>query len=256
MLLALLVLSGVLITGFTIGDLLLRDFIQSRRIDEGAAAFYSSESGIEEGLYEIRKTDATLVSLAGKSDLPNGSSYERVVSDSVPAIITSLPANDYLTIDFYNPDDIAEGSGVNVIGISWEDACGGCSWLEVGYTEWVPGIGIDWTENFVTQRFPQNGSPVEIGGLDNTKAYRFRVTSHYGDMSNLSLNAYTGSPPDLFPVPIRHAIVTMTSKGTYGRTSQVMQAVFTRQAPLQKIFDFVTFSECSIVKDGGPPVCP
>lgn len=256
LLLSLLVLSGVLITGFTIGDLLLRDFVQSRRIDEGSAAFYTAESGIEEGMHRIRKTDATLGSLSGTSGLPNGSSYERTVTDSVPAIITSLDINDYFTVDFYDPDDTSAGSGIDTLGISWEDTCGGCSWLEVGYTEWVPASGIDWTENFVTRRYPRASSPVTIGGLDGSKAYRLRVTSHYGDMRNLNLSAYTGSPPNLSPVPIRHAIVTMTSTGIFGKTSQTMSATFTRQAPLQKIFDFVTFSECSIVKDGGAPVCP
>ena len=252
LLLVLLVLSGVLITGFTLGDLLLRDFQQSKRIDEGTAAFYSAESGIEDGLYKLRKTDATLASLQGNSSLPNNSSYVRSMSDSVPTLIMSLNVNDFVNIDLYDPDDASAGSDIDALRLSWEDACGGCSWLEIGYTEWVPAIGINWNENFVNQRYPISASPVVLSGLDSSMAYKIRITSHYGDMRNLNMTAYLNSEV----VPIKHALVTMTSVGSYGLTAQTMQAVFTRQAPLQKIFDFVTFSECSIVKDGGVPVCP
>lgn len=252
LLLVLLVLSGVLITGFAIGDLLMRDFQQSKRIDEGAAAFYSAESGIEDGLYKLRKTDATTASLAGSSSLPNDSSYVRTMSDEVPALLMSLNANDFVNIDLYDPDNSSSGSDIDALRLSWEDACGGCSWLEVGYTEWVPAIGISWNENFVNQRYPISASPVILGGLDSTKAYKIRVTAHYGDIRNLNMTGYLNSSV----VPIKHTLITMTSVGSFGRTEQTIQAVFTRQAPLQKIFDFVTFSECSIVKDGGAPACP
>lgn len=252
LLLVLLVLSGVMITGFALSDLLIRDFQQSKRIDEGAAAFYSAESGIEDGLFKLRKTDAAMASLAGTSPLSNDSSYARSVSDEVPALIMSLDANDFVNMDLYDPDDASAGSDIDALRLAWEDTCGGCSWLEVGYTEWVPASGISWNENFVNQRYPITASPVVLSGLDSTKAYKIRITSHYGDVRNLNMTGYLNSAV----VPIKHALVTMTSVGAYGRTEQTIQAVFTRQAPLQKIFDFVTFSECSIIKDGGAPVCP
>ncbi len=252
LLLSLLVMSGVIITGYTIGDLMLRDFAQTRRSDEAETAYYAAESGIEEGLYLLRKTDAALADLPGESTLPNNASYERAVSDSLPAIITSLERNDSMSIDFYDPDNALSGSGVDSLRIAWEDTCGGCSWLEIGYVEWTPATGVDWTENYVNSRYPVSASPVALGAFDPAKAYRLRLTANYGDVQNLTVNSFDESS---MPVPIRHAIVTMTSSGKFGRTSQTLQATFVRQAPLQKIFDFVTFTECTLTKDG-VPVCP
>lgn len=253
LLLALLVLSGVVITGFTIGDLLLRDFASSRRTDEAATAFYAAESGIEQGLYQIRKTDFTLSALAGSEILDNQSRFDREATDEVPSLIFSLVQEDSFTVDMFDPDDPGLGSGVDFLILSWEDTCAGCSWVEIGYVEWMPGTGINWSENFTNVRYPASASPVKIEGLSADKAYRLRFTSHYGDVKNLTVSAFVGDPGA--PTSIRHSIVTMTSIGKFGRTAQALSATFLRQAPLQKIFDFVGFTECPIVKNGAAP-CP
>ena len=253
MLLSLLVLSGVVVAGFTVGDLLLRDFMRTRRTDEAVTAFYAAESGIEQGLYAIRKTDAQLLDLAGSEVLPNNSSYLRTVTDEVPLLTVSLLKEDSFSVDLFNPDNPASGGGVDSPNILWEDSCNGCSWVEVGYVEWSPEAGINWTENFTNLRYPAAASPVNIAAFQAAKAYRVRFTAHYGDVKNLTINALAGEPG--VPTPIKNAIVTMNSRGLFGRTAQVLQATFARQAPLQKIFDFVAFSECSIVKDGAV-VCP
>lgn len=255
LLLSLLVLSGVMVTGFAIGDLLLGDFREARRVDEAVGAYYSAEAGIEEGLFQIRKTASALGDINVGGTLPNGSNYNLSVSDAVPAIIAFLDRNDYLTVDFYDPDDFTSGSGIDLLTVAWEDTCGGCSWIEVGFVEWTPQAAINWTENFINFRYPRASSPVTLAGLDSSQAYRFRITAHYGDIRNLTLNAFTGNSAAPTPTSIRHAIITMTSVGNFGRSSQTLRATFSRQAPLQKIFDFVGFTECPIVK-GGPVICP
>ncbi|MBI2099485.1 hypothetical protein HYT45_03700 [Candidatus Uhrbacteria bacterium] len=248
LLLSLLVLSGVVVTGFAVGDLLLRDFIASRRADEGTVAFYAAESGIEQGLYRIRKTDAVFSSLQGGQALPNGSRFERSASDEVPSLILSLQKEDSYTVDMFDPDNPAVGGGIDSLVLTWEDTCGGCSWIEAGYVEWTPSASINWTENFTNIRYPAAASPVTIGAISSDKAYRLRFTAHYGDVRNLVVRAFSGDPGA--PTPIKHAVITMNSVGKFGKTAQTMQAAFLRQAPLQKIFDFVAFTECSLVKDG------
>lgn len=252
LLLSLLVLSGIMLGGVTLSELAVRSIRSAKQADNAALAYYAAESGIEDGLYHLRKTSPAP---AGHNDfiLPNGASVVRTTVLGEPSIFTSILRDSFFEFNLFTVEDLSRSSGVEALRLSWDDNCGGASAIELSYAEWMPGASVLWPDTFVKFRYSHALSPLVHSALLSGRAYRVRVQATGCDVQNAAISAFADDaatiPKD---IPSR---VTITSKATAAGTEQALLVRSPLGSPLSGIFDYAVFSECTIDKDGAP-LCP
>src|SRR5690348_14879542 len=100
LLLSLLIMSGVLVVGASLGTISILNLRQARVIDDSILAFGAAESGAEQTLYQIRRVgtpSSTLNSSGSHTSSPslsgvpmgNGSSWVRTLIASETTVFTS-----------------------------------------------------------------------------------------------------------------------------------------------------------------------
>ncbi|OGL73921.1 hypothetical protein A3D72_00390 [Candidatus Uhrbacteria bacterium RIFCSPHIGHO2_02_FULL_57_19] len=253
LLLSLLVLSGIMLGGVTIGDLVLRSIRSAKQTDAAAVAYYAAESGAEDALYHLRKTEQPPAEHANFS-LDNGASVERVTVSGEPVIYASIVKDSFIEFNLFDKGDLAQPSGVEALRFSWDDECGGASSMELSYAEWTPGAAVLWPDTFAKFRFSHAVSPVTHTAFRAAdRSYRVRLQAGGCDAQNMTVSSFSDDAATLpKDIPSR---LTITSTATYGGTEQALLVRAPPDSPLSGIFDFAVFSECSIDKDG-VPACP
>jgi hypothetical protein len=242
-----MIMSSIIITATGLTAVILSSLRQSRAIDEAITAYYAAESGIEKGIYEFRRLEQ--VPGEETADLENNSNYSRTVLTKEPVIFAgTLLEDNFIEVALYDPDQPTLATNIATVNVSWSDTCGGCSMLEASMVGWQAGGPVVWDPNATILRF-LGGSAV-LSALPN-RLYRLRLFAKLDNLDNLQIRAYSsgGIPIDL---PGR---VTISSLGSFATAKQRIVASMPRQTPLSGLYDFVIFSECSLVK-GGPISCP
>lgn len=255
LLLSLFILSAILFSATTIAALVIRDIRTARLLDDGHAALYAAESGIEQALYAIRKLGADPAAQNGGGTLANAATFFRKV-DTAETLFTEarLPQDGVMDVDLFLADALGTPTGIEALSFSWDDACGSCSTLELGYVQWPAGANISWPPGgsyagtFWKFRQPRAaGIPWlkadTIAGINN---YRLRIRAIDADITNLQIRAFAddaGTMPVDIPSRVR-----ITSSGSAGTATQVLSAAMQRTAPLSGIFQYVLFSEDPVVK--------
>jgi len=274
LLLSLLVMSGVLIVGASLGTISLLSLRQSRIIDDVIMAFAAAESGAEQTLYQIRRVGETAANLDdenanedGESTvktgpaMTNGTSWQRSLSNSEPTLFTSIPKDRAYEVLLWNPGSPASPAGVESMTFAWDDDCGGTSGIEVLAAGWDPVAvgGFDPTIGFHGNSPSLTFLKIDPQVIDNdftaALAYRVRIRAKNCDIFNMAISAYSAdnASGSLVQIPSRIAIV---SNGSFGNARQGMELRLPRLQPLTGIFDYVIFSQCSILKGVTGPVCP
>lgn len=272
MLLALLVMSGVLIVGASLGTVSILNLRQARAVDDAVSAFAAAESGAEQTLYQLRRAGSTITSLNAEADdgsdpvlsgpeMANASSWSRVVTGTETTIFTSIPENRSYEVVLWDPEAPNSPAGVESMTFSWDDSCGGTSALEVISAGWDPSSGGGFTGRAsIHGDSPAftflHADPYVIDNFfDSTWAYRVRLRAKGCDIYNLAINAYS-APQGLgsqVGIPSR---VSVTVNGTYGSARQAVELKLPRLQPLSGIFDYVVFSQCSLLKGVSGVPCP
>lgn len=255
MLLSLLIMSGIVTAGIGMGTLILNELRQSRNIDNSVIAFSYAEAGIEEALYLIRKVDKPLDELGlDKVENFDEGSFDRRYSDTDDNILTTLDQNQTLTVDLYNPEGGEWATEVESIRFSWDDDCGGDSRIELTYFDWQPG---NFQPSNVQKRiYTPADSPVTNTGFSPGKAYQIKLKALYCDVYNLKFEAFDNNNPDdedfcptpadcLVQIPNRSNI---NSTGSYRASQQNIEVIMPRKEPISGFYDYVIFSEESLVK--------
>lgn len=273
LLLALLVMAGIMTAALGIGAIILNEIRQARNIDFSTVAYYAAESGVEQALYKLRKEDAVLTCPSGEcdlngfcsagdkepclrssGDLSNQSSWTRTVTDKEWQIYGTIKKDESMQVDLYDPEG-GTAAGIESIKIKWAPECvpPAASIIEVGYIGWDPGIG--WLASS-EQRFKYSSlaSPVINNGFASSKSYRLRIKALFCDASNVTVTAWgsdnAADPPKEIP-----GRIILTSTGEYGTLRQAVRMNMPRKSPMSGLYDYVLFSECSLVK-GEPSICP
>ena len=117
---------------------------------------------------------------------------------------------------------------------------------------WNPGAPIAWVPNSQTQTYDFASNPAWISTGPPNKLYKLRLRAMNADLDNVSIQAYDGANN---PVSLPGRI-EIDVTGVFGQTRRSLQASMLHGAPLSGIFDFVVFSECSLVKGNRPISCP
>ncbi|HSD12130.1 MAG TPA: hypothetical protein VLC10_01100 [Patescibacteria group bacterium] len=246
---ALVVMSGVVIASMGLGSLILSSLQQTRAIDSAAVAYYAAESGVEEAIYAARRPGAALPStVSSPVTLTNNATWKRTVSGRESVIYAgTVPQDGIIDIALYDPDAATTSQNIGRVQVDWTDSCGGCSVLQASLVGWLSGGPIVWDPNASTTLYTWNAGGASIPTADPSRLYRLRIGAKKSAIQNVQIRAYDGSgAPTTLPGRIR-----IDAEGSFGNVKQKLTASLPRKVPLAGIFDFVVFSECSLVKGGG-----
>jgi len=273
LLLALLVMAGIMTAGLAIGAIILNEIRQARNIDFASVAYFAAEAGVEQALYKFRKEDAVINCPTGVCDengfctlgekescikqdgnLNNGSSWSRNVIDKEWQIYGKIKKDESVQVDLFDPAGTS-AAGVESIKIEWTPQCvpPAASMIEVSYIAWNPLIG--WvTESEQRFKYSAVDSPVINNGFSSAKSYRVRIKAFYCDISNLVFTAWANNDAGAPQVEIP-ARVVLNSVGSFSNLRQAIKMTMPRRSPMSGLYDYVLFTECSLVK-GEEPTCP
>ncbi|MEY4744819.1 MAG: hypothetical protein RL272_764 [Candidatus Parcubacteria bacterium] len=257
LLMALIVMSGVVIASMGLGSLILSSLQQTRAVDSAAVAYYAAESGIEEALFNCadcswRRSGSLPPAVGTPRTLTNNAAWKRTVSSRESVIYAgTVPQDGILELALYDPDAPTASQDIGRVQVDWTDACGGCSVLQASLVGWVSGGPVVWDPNATTALYTWNVSGASIPTADPSRLYRLRLGAKKAAMQNVQVRAYDGGgAATTLPGRIR-----IDAEGSFGNVKQKLTASLPRKVPLAGIFDFVVFSECSLVK-GGAISCP
>ncbi|MEA3249675.1 MAG: hypothetical protein U9Q03_04970 [Patescibacteria group bacterium] len=251
LLFSLLVLSAVMIGSVGLGSLVLNLLQQTKVIDQSIVAFYAAETGIEESLYNARKTGNLPGSYALRT-VPSGSTWSSVVSDTKEIVYATIPEDEFIEVNLFSPEAPTIATPIANVEIDWSDGCGGCSVLTLSMVSWIPGAPIAWAPSSETRTYDFASRPATISTGPSNKLYKVRLRAKNATLDNVTVRAYdVGSNPVALPGRIEIDVT-----GEFGDTRRRLLASMLHGAPLSGIFDFVVFSECSLVKGNRPISCP
>jgi putative Ig domain-containing protein len=266
-LLALLVVSAILSSALYINVLSIRGMKQSQNVDNSIVAFYAAETGNEQAIYYIRKVDNFDIStLVFDPENPNSNSVltidsliSREVEDGTKNILISLKKDETYQLDIFDQNDLNASSNINHLDLSWSGDCASPK-IELTVNEWDAGASINWEDNdqmHISKCIID--SPAEIDGsgdpcgdviLNQSMSYQFRFKALNCDVYNLNIKAF-----DMVDQQIAFKnIYSIESVGEYPvdtsqSNKQALHVNLRRFSPLSGLFDYVLFSEKSIVKD-------
>ena len=267
-LVSLLIMSVVLSSALYINVISLRQMRQSNNIDNSIMAFYAAESGNEQAVYYIRKMEDLDVgelaighSISGPDNL-----VERVVTDELPSINIGLKKNEFYQVDVFDQENLSLISDLDTLSIEWDSDCGADSWIELTINEWETAGNVDWgvgeyqeahiKKCLLNPPDEPNTFPIIIGDgsacidFNPNNAYQFRFKALYCDVSNLNIGA---KKDDGSVLPFKN-IYNSLSIGEYPldgeeASRQALRVSLRKSSPLSGLFDYVIFSEKSLVKD-------
>ncbi len=256
LLFALLIMSSVVIGSIGLGTIIL-DMLQQTRISDGAVlAYYAAESGVEEAIYNARKTGNIPPSYDADDArlLANQSKWWGDITGTTEIVYTDIDSYGFEEVNLFNPDAPSDFGQSNItrIEVAWSDLCGGCSVLRAYLVKWAHGGQVVWEEDSARYEntFEFVGGTANLSLTPNT-LYKLRLRAKDQPLENVEIRAYDAANN---PQPLPGQVV-IDFMGRFSNSSRRLIATMPRGAPLSGIFDFVLFSECSLVK-GRPVSCP
>lgn len=259
--LALIMTLMILLAGIGVGTVVIEGVQRAKNTDQGVAAYYMSDAGIERQLYAVRKQDAAISSLAKlTSSYPDGGSWkstgdvERAASTQTFATIMTSA---FAVLDLFDPDNLSAPPNVQKISVTWGNGpdCAPLAvsaGIEIGYASLKSGItGIVETD-FKLARAAS--APLDISTLDPSLPYRVRLRATACSASGVTVTLFDkeGKPTAFF------GNLILGSEGTFGKATQKIVVTMPKQDILSGLFGgYVLFSECQLLKGGaGIPSCP
>lgn len=269
---ALLVMGGVLVVSASLGTISVLNLRQARVVDDAVVAFAAAESGAEQTLYQIRRVGASSSALNGSPDhddsaslsgvpLGNGARWSRTLDSTETTVFAAIPKDRSYEVVLWDPERPADPAGVESLSFSWDDACGGTSGLEVLAAGWDPaasggfGGGVAFHGDSPALTFLRVTPRVIDNDFLAGRAYRVRLRAKTCDVFNLAVTGWAADNAGGLQVPIPSRLA-VESVGTYGSARQAMELRLPRLQPLSGAFDFVIFSQCSLLKGVTGVSCP
>ncbi|MBI4457546.1 hypothetical protein HY633_01120 [Candidatus Uhrbacteria bacterium] len=252
LLLAILVMTAVVTTSVGLSSLIMSSLRQSRAIDSSIMGYYAAESGAEDALYYARRLGTLPADVAAPVALGNGAAWTRDVSGTEQVIFANVPEDSFVHLDLFDPDNETTAPCIARVQVDWDPGNGAA--LRTTLMPWSPGSPFNWDQNAVTTNYA--GGSISIP-LDQTKLYALRLRALHATLTDVSITAYgpansCSSGEEIKPLPGR---VSIDSIGEFGSSRQRLNVTLPRRTPLSGVYDFVIFSECSLVK-GGTISCP
>jgi len=255
LLLALLVMSTIMAASVGLASIVISEIRQSRSMDNAILAYYGAESGVEESLYKIRKEKKPIDELVVEKKLGNDVDWYIKSGDITNMVdkisVPELKKDQFIEIDIYDPsteeDTKVKLLELTLLELGEEDNPN----FEVSWFGWKGGILSNYKTICITRTFFTEDDGDYKYVIDLAKpfgepqfAYRIKVKALYYDINLLEIKAYD-SAEELVNMPAR---IKATVRGEYRGSRQSIDFEMPRQSPLGGLFDFVLFSEESIIK--------
>ncbi|MFA5076460.1 MAG: hypothetical protein WC480_03540 [Patescibacteria group bacterium] len=256
---SLLVVSTLVLTVTFLSQFIVQALRQSRYIDEALPAWYIAESGLENGLYQIRQED-DFTNLELDLTFPdNLGRLLRTYSDQEENITLDLRQNEYYQLDLYSLEEEEDDPpSIKTIRL-WADSQD-CPLL-VGWADWQnqESWGDTYQEVYLPAGTLNNGADgykIELitGPAPQDSEFiraKFKAVSlgvNECSVSNLVVRAYTDlAGQEQVNIPSR---ILLDSQGFYRSSRQKILVTMPRQLPDLDIFDYILFSETSIISQG------
>lgn len=270
LLLALLIMSGLVIGGFTLGSVVISELRQSRQLDQAIIAYYAAESGAEKLLFDWRDTsdcgtlcpnNTILFSNPACNEASDiGWTCDMSVAQGVSQLSFALPQMQVEQIPLYLPDDPSHRSGAESMRIFWQDANqqnGLEPWLEVSILGWPAAASVNYNDAKEIMKRVYKCSPdsldqpycdtITINELNSAYGYIVRIRSLHDDVENVRVRFYQ-SDNGANDLDLRDFIKVADFTGTWQGIKQGMRVQFPVVNPSSAMFDFVLFSENSLLK--------
>ncbi len=258
-------MSSIMLAASGLTSLIINSLQQTKAIDNGIMAFYGAETGIEEALYLARCGDPTAdkrctgtappnVGGAGRI-LTNNVTWTRTVSTSESSVyIPTIPQDSSVELLLYDPDSNTPLTGLDHVEISWTaPTTSAVPVLSALVAGWLKNVAVTTPDQVQTYINKWTTGPATITVNDPNKLYRLRLRAENTALSGVTVKAWTGLPsPAIINLNTR---LVVTATGDYFGARQRLSATWPRRLPAAGLFDFVMFSECSLVKTV-PPSCP
>ncbi|MBI3115229.1 MAG: hypothetical protein HYZ09_01900 [Candidatus Kerfeldbacteria bacterium] len=287
LLLGLLVVASVTAITAVLSRTVFRGIFIARQLNASLPAYFAAETGIERALLHVKDSrvlnqqlSTTITSVnttMSRPPLADPQATYGVSAGPTESLVYGLDEDASVTIDFFNPDNLTAGAGVDALEIDALDATPApdlnSPWLEVSYVEFTPGaslgLGSDAASTFISTDAanPVNtrlavgtcgaGSclPACLTPFATDKVYRVRIKALFDDATQVRITPYDGdncstAPADTI-VPLQSRIV-LTATGRYwGGTERVQQVVTASMnwlTPASPLFDYTLFSEATLEK--------
>lgn len=251
--LALVIMTTILLGGIGLGIVVLNSLRRTADVDASMSAYYAADAGVERQIFELRKRNTVVSALSDLGDTfdANGAVWQANTAAFLQTDEKLYPAvnqGDFEVVDLINPDNIGAAAGINQVQWSWSGPPGcevelGIGEIDIAGGTFLPasfqlvrGLSSPWTQ-----------------ALNPLQAYRLRFQPRRCSVTNLQVRVYSGGSQVPFPGDI-----SVGAQGSFKQTTQNISATIPRQDILSGVFQFVIFSECSLIKDplAGAPACP
>lgn len=258
LLFSLLIMSGIVISGLTVGTIVVNELRQSRNLDQSIVAYYAAESGAEKALFAFRQPEVSFGSvvsaspgIANKVDCGYGSAFDpkmcELYWENATAYSFPLRRNQVRQINLFG-SNLASGFGVNQISVvSWEDgdpSNGLTPWIEM---EVVP-LQSDF-QNGEAANYVETCCNTLTATLSASYNYKVRLKALYDDIRNVQV-LIGGSPAEV-------TTINIFSSGGFFSAKQAVRVEASSGKQATSLSDFVIFSECDMVKGIGlDSACP
>lgn len=251
LLLALLVMSTIMAASTGLATIVISEIQQSRSIDNAILAYYGAESGVEESLYKIRKEEEIIGNLIKEEELTNGVIWrigENDISNMVDKVsVPELKRGQFIELDIYDPAS-QEPTVIRYLGLTVGEESGNA---EVSWFGWQAGNLSEYKVIPDVLLRENERRIIDLASAIGLQfAYRVKIRSLNSDIKNLEIRAYSSDPmgdedaePQTMPARIQSTV-----RGEYRGSRQAIYFEMPRQSPLGGLFDFVLFSEQSILK--------
>ncbi|MEK7606761.1 MAG: hypothetical protein AAB444_00995 [Patescibacteria group bacterium] len=243
LLVALLVTTTIVAGSAALARVIIANLRQNQYVDRATTALVAASSGLEQGLFLVRRLERVPAPGAGTTiaGVNNGiqvSVSTRINDDLAEASRFSISRDDSITLDI--PTNASLGS-ISIPAWTPEEGCTS-SWIETALSSWG-GSGFS-VNRHLHSLVDAMDAPVtlEVPVLDSTRV-ELRVKSLYCDIKRLEVVALSGG--NTVPLPAR---VVIDSVGEYFGSRQALRAVLPARPPLSGVFDFVLYSGSKLEK--------
>ncbi len=234
-----------------------RSFVRSELLSDSLQAWYVAESGIENSLYKMRQTDwetrFTDFPDIGTQGLLFGGRVEGQVITAGTTTRITVPSQQSWQLDLFTPDlfdtDIIRSLRLQVPDGSTVEP----GWLLVRWVPWDPTEGYDTSaaqEKLIALADITEGSSAVVSLVDSgTDPFAYQITFRALQSGAVPLDITAYSSLDGGGAAVALPLVTgIESRGYYGKASQLIGVAALGRSPLYGLFEYVIFSDQSIVK--------
>jgi hypothetical protein len=268
LLMALMVMSGLVLAGFTLGSIVINELRQSRQLDQAIVAYYAAESGAEKLIFSWRDThNDTLFSNPVCNEANTiGWTCSMSTAQPITQLNFSLKQMEVEQIPLYLPNSLNTPSKAESMKIYWQDANITNTdepWLEITLLGWdASDSSVNWEDQFDGKEIVKrvftcsNAAPdvpdcdvVIINDFNSTDSYIVRIRPLFDSVNNVKTIFYTQpDAPDGDELVLSPFIKRADFTGTFAGIKQGIRVQFPVVSPLASMFDFVLFTEESLLK--------